>query len=348
MPKRDTRLRFEQWTRNPDCEANTLSAILGIAMAEVARAEGITATIGQSPFALQRGIQFERYLLAREGIVLRDELARAGIISDASSPLIDLRLRRIGGGCGNLDEARERTLSFLRNCATSDSMVPSTYVLAGATISIPGRAMLPEAIVVLDVLVVTRHERHFQLTVGEIKTYPDRGGYTDRRQLASSRAQAGLYVYGLNEVIRAEAWSDQIRVSRIGFLILTRPGTNRPSVRAAEDLHFQALRSARSLEQLRQIADQLHDSEVSTKPVDAVLAASTAYQEACVTFCDRAQRCRDEALRTGNPAALGDDVAALTRGLSLSRIRELVQGAPPRDDNERRVRELAREAVQNE
>jgi hypothetical protein len=34
---RDTRWRFEQWARNPEFEAKTTSAVLGVSMVEVAR-----------------------------------------------------------------------------------------------------------------------------------------------------------------------------------------------------------------------------------------------------------------------------------------------------------------------
>lgn len=62
MENRDTRRRFEQWGKNPGCEANAVSAILGISMVEVAEREGLTSMMGQSPFALQRGQRFERQL----------------------------------------------------------------------------------------------------------------------------------------------------------------------------------------------------------------------------------------------------------------------------------------------
>ncbi len=33
--------------------------------------------------------------------------------------------------------------------------------------------------------------------VGKTKTYPDRAGYTDTEELATARAQAGVYVHGM-------------------------------------------------------------------------------------------------------------------------------------------------------
>src|SRR4051812_2567596 len=60
--RRDTRRRFEQWARNPHCQANALSAVHNVAMADVAKHEGHKPTMGQSPFAIQRGQTFERSL----------------------------------------------------------------------------------------------------------------------------------------------------------------------------------------------------------------------------------------------------------------------------------------------
>jgi 2-iminoacetate synthase ThiH len=62
--------------------------------------------------------------------------------------------------------------------------------------------MLPEALLVLDALVVRHDETPRRLIVGEVKTYPDRGGYTDTRELATARAQAGVYVHGLDLVLQ--------------------------------------------------------------------------------------------------------------------------------------------------
>ncbi len=71
---RDTRRRFEQWARNPLCQANTPSAVHGIAMIEVAKAEGCTPTMGQSPFALARGLNCERMLIKGSAERLREDL----------------------------------------------------------------------------------------------------------------------------------------------------------------------------------------------------------------------------------------------------------------------------------
>ena len=64
---RDTRRRFEQWARNPHCQANVISAVHNIPMAVVVKAGGGKPSMGQSPFAIQRGQSFEKSLFRNGG-----------------------------------------------------------------------------------------------------------------------------------------------------------------------------------------------------------------------------------------------------------------------------------------
>ena len=114
---RDTRLRFEHWARNPRCHANTLSAVHGISMSEVATAEGITPTIGQSPFAFTRGRNFERVLFRNAAQRLREALVRAGVLPDGAQGFSDFRLRLNGGPMHTLDEALKETGELLKDIA---------------------------------------------------------------------------------------------------------------------------------------------------------------------------------------------------------------------------------------
>ena len=76
---RDTRRRFEQWVQNPLCEANTVSAVHGIRMEDVVRSEGGKPTMGQSPFAIARGQNFERGLFRHDGASLVEALIGADV-----------------------------------------------------------------------------------------------------------------------------------------------------------------------------------------------------------------------------------------------------------------------------
>ena len=137
-------------SKNPTCEANTISAVHGIKMADVVKHEGGEPTMGQSPFALARGLQFERILFRRDAATLIEALVKAGVLPQGSSGFVDLRLRLNGGRSRTLAEARSSTADLLRNAVAHPKRAPA--VVAGATVVIPGGVMLPEALLVLDVL----------------------------------------------------------------------------------------------------------------------------------------------------------------------------------------------------
>jgi hypothetical protein len=342
---RDTRRRFEQWAHNPLCQANALSAVHNVSMAEVARHEGQKATMGQSPFAIQRGQTFERSLFRDEGASLLGALKAAGVLPAEAIGLADFRLRMSGGRFRSLDEARAATGAWLKALAVKERADGDAWLVAGATVSIPGGVMLPEALLILDALVVRHDTQPRTLVVGEIKTYPDRGGYTDPAELATARAQAGVYVHGLELVLEQLGVVRDFLVSTTGFLVLTRPGFNRPSVRAGEDLRYQAMRARRGFELLRVAAEGLPRGS-GRATVQDISGADVHYSETCVTFCDRATLCRSRALDSGNAAALGDDVARLLGAIPLPRALALLAGDPSKTPAEADLARQFREIEQ--
>lgn len=329
--RRDTRLRFEQWAKNPKCEANVLSAVHGVSMAVVAKAEGLEPTMGQSPFALARGQRFEGLLFRNGAERLIPELALHEVLPKPEAEFRDFRLRLNGGPHRTLDEAKAATSALLRDVAAGKGG-KKPIVAAGATIRIPGGGMLPEAILVVDALVVRRDLAPPRLVVGEVKTYPDRAGYTDAKELAVARAQAGVYVQGLRLVLAELGLDGKVEVAKHGFLVLRRPGWNWPSVRAGEDLEFQAIRAERGFEKLRKAAAALPPKG---KDMDAAIrAAEVAYGEGCLSFCDRAPLCWRKAEEAGEAAILGEDVARWVGPVGLHRALELLDGKKPKTEAE--------------
>jgi hypothetical protein len=342
---RDTRARFEQWAKNPECPANTISAVHGVKMADVAKAEGLTPTMGQSPFAIARGVTFERSLLWNGAEKLRAALVKAGVIPEEPDGFVDLRMRQLGGPFRDLNHARTETTRLLQALAAKQPLkagdqLPS--IVAAATLRIPATVMLPEALLVIDVLAITHNGPRARLTVGEIKTYPDRGGYTDTDELAGARAQAGVYVHGLDLVIKELGLENRLEVSRTGFLVLSRPGFNQPSIRAGEDLRYQAKRAERGFQQLEEAAVRLPEPGIKDL-IAAVRNAATAYSEGCVTFCDRAEGCHARAVDRGDPMVLGEDVARFLGAVNLPRALNLIDGAKPANEAEA---DLARRLTQ--
>ena len=334
----NTRARFEQWAKNPVCQANTLSAVHNVRMADVARRMGYRPSFGQSVFALARGNQFERGILRDEGARLLAELIRQDVLPEGARGLADLRVRMNGGPLPTLEAAIDATKGLLGALAepTDPGSPPRPAIIASPTVRISKGVMLPEAVLILDVLAVRYDRGHPELTVGEIKIYPDRGGHTDPNQLAVARAQAGIYLHALELLLAELGCGERLTLRRKGFLVLTRPGSNFPSVRANEDLHYQAARAGRGFKRLEAAARGLPPFEsTGDDPIDAVARSETEYSEACLGFCDRASQCHDYALEAGNPAVLGDEVRRFLGEVNLGRAIELLNGGDPRTAGER-------------
>lgn len=348
--RRDTRRRFEQWAKNPDCEANTISAVAGVDMADVAEVENLTPTMGQSPFALARGTTFERSLFENDGERIIEALIEAEVLPKGSSGLLDLRLRMNGGPIADQETAHARTCEILAQAADrgGKGIRKLPAVVASATLKVPGQpVMLPDGVVAIDALVLRRYASDpsvVELVIGEIKTYPDRAGYTEAADLATSRAQAGVYLHALRLVLDELGLSDRVRASSRGFLVLTRIGRNEPSVRAGEDLEFQARRAKRGFVRLRRAAETLQpfDQQDTDAGIKAVREAGTAYRPDCLNFCDRAPGCRKLGEAAGDSVVLGDDVRRFLGDVSLPRALELLHGARPANPTEEDLAERMR------
>lgn len=347
--RRNTRARFEQWAANPACAANTFSAVHNVKMADVTASEGFASSSGQSPFALARGETFERSLFDLEAQRLIEALVAKEVLPADANGFEDHRIGMNGGPLASLDDAIEATRALLvraANATTVESVSGLPAVVAAATVRIPRGVMLPEAILIIDALaVIPREDEPHLLMVGEVKTYPDRGGYTDRKSLAVARAQAGIYVHALDVVVEDLGISDQVEVARRGFLVLTRPGSNFPSVRPFEDLRYQAERARRGFELLEAAALQLPPYDGGgDDPCESIRTMDTAYSEACLMFCERAERCHQEAVAHHDPAILGDDARRFFGDVPLDRALLLLEGRTPatpiEEDLMRRIAEL--------
>lgn len=336
--RRNTRGRFEQWAKNPTCDANTLSAVHNVRLDAAARVAGLEPSFGQSPFAIARGNRFEAGLFQDQALKLRAALERQGCLPDASTGFLDLRLKMNGGTrVASVDQALRETEVWLRRIAAEPADTES--IVAAPMIKIPKGVILPEALLIIDVVTVTPTlDGRACVTVGEVKVFPDRGGHTDPHQLASARAQAGVYEHAMRLAVEALGMTDEIDIASHGFLVFTWPGSNSPSIRANEDLTYQAIRAERGFERLEEVALGVvrDDDFTADNPalIERVLDAPTDYAETCLSFCDLSPRCHARALAADEPIILGDEVARFLGETTISRALELLSGAVPQSDRE--------------
>jgi hypothetical protein len=336
--RRNTRGRFEQWAKNPTCAANTLSAVHNVRLDKAADAAGLEASFGQSPFAITRGNRFEAGLFFDDAQRLRSALERKGALPGGSTGFLDLRLRINGGTrlvC--VDHGLAETAAWLQRIAADPMSAES--IVAAPMIKIPKGVILPEALLIIDATTVVVDESgRPRITVGEVKVFPDRGGHTDPQQLASARAQAGIYRHALDLSVASLGLAADLLVARDGFLVFTWPGSNSPAIRVSEDLTYQAIRAERGFSRLEEVAASVvRDDDFSADNptlIERVLAATTDYSEACLSFCDLAPRCHARAAEADDSIILGGDVKRLLGDTTITRALELIGGAEPASERE--------------
>jgi len=336
--RRDLRRRIDQFVANPRCDANVRSVVHDVPMRDVAArelpADHPSLREGQSPFALGRGVQFEKALYEPPARI-EEALVAASVLPARHGAVLDLRLRAHGGSLATLDDAAKGFTAILRGLAKTSADAEADEVPAviiAPAMKLDGAPLLPYGMFAADLVVVRLAEEspRVRLHVGEVKVYPDRGGHTDRAQLAGARAQAGLYVHALRRTVAALGLGAAIAVEDAGFLVLAKPSSNLPSVRWPEDLRWQARRAEDWWARLAGVAaDVLADAPAltdTTAAVEAVRAADTAYEEACMTFCPRTAVCRERRAAAGDATVLGGDVASLVGDVTLLRAEALLRG----------------------
>jgi hypothetical protein len=150
----------------------------------------------------------------------------------------------------------------------------------------------------------------------------------------------GLYVHALEVTLDALGLTEKVKVSQLGFLVLTHAGSMRPNVRAGEDLKYQRERARRGFELMEESALLLNgkygagDDDEEADLLDLVLNATTSFQDSCIAFCERAPICYEKALKANRGVALGDDVEKFLNGVPLDRAEALLKGKSPQNPTE--------------
>lgn len=332
-------MRFEQWAANPTCQANVSAVVHNVSMRKVALREspGVHLKV-QSELTFARGNLFEKSVLADGATRLVEELRHIGVVGEFEPVhFTDLKTSYSEDDAKELDKAVAATERWLSQIHT---LQRGKHLVTGIVLRIPRGVLLPEATLKLDVTYVDYTGDSAKITVGEIKSYADRGGFTQPSSLASARAQAGVYIHAFELVVKALKINHLCQIETSGFLVLASPGTNFPSLRWDENLKWQAERARRGFLLLEKSASELNgqfafnEDLPAEELLDLVQHAETDYKDACIGFCERAPTCHDLSILRDDGAFLGDDATRFLNGVKLSRAEEIINGSPPTTDAE--------------
>jgi hypothetical protein len=309
----------------------------GIPAYALAERVGFPTTRGQSPFAITSGNTFEDRLKTR---------SKYALLAEALAPFVEmpadnLRVEDLNN-VGHIPdpvrwkEARVRkTNEVLARLARGDKDAPHIVDHPMLILELVGTRVYLEP----DALAFRIGE---QLELVEIKSYPVIDGQADPAKVSATAGQSAVYLIALRATLAALGFDPEILRWSV-ILVAPRnfgryPTAHRvPLKKKALSIQRVLDRAQPAVEVLKELPEDFTiDVDPDGKLTPVKLAAQTAkqlelltplYVPECLTSCDMAEFCRDEAVRCDAPSRLGrrardtlGSVDKLGEALRLARI----------------------------
>ncbi|WP_329176825.1 hypothetical protein [Streptomyces sp. NBC_01477] len=319
----------------------------GIDKAALAMRIGHEPRFGQSPFALTRGLAFEE-LVKRDGYAELFRLLRAEVNAHvAEAGVADLN---DVGGTTSLPLREKETRRLIRHLAAGneDRLILDHPVL---NLEVAGRTAYLEP----DAL-THRIEGRFHLV--EIKSFPAIDGQASPIGVAEAAKQAAVYAIALRRTFTKVGLDEDLIADQF-LLVCPKDFSNRPygrlvDIRQERDAIAFQLHRLRRAEDIAKLLpknatfDLSEESARSRAELDwSVAALDASYTPECLSFCEMARYCREEADVCATPARLGSAVRNDLPGLdSTDTALTHLDGTavPAADTGQTEVIELLRKA----
>ncbi|GCE01608.1 hypothetical protein [Embleya hyalina] len=292
---------------NPGCARRGVLDAAGIEKTVLAERLGFPARYGRSPFAIGRGNVFEARVKADDGRELRRLLAEVLGADPDDGALVDVDR---GGPTGptarpGREERVARTREALLRAASGDPDACAILDHPLLPLDVAGRRAYLEP----DAMACRVAGR---LHVVEIKSFAIIDGSADPGKLASATRQAAVYVHALRGLAE-ELGLDPESVSTDIVLVCAQDFANRP-IAVVLDVRRELATTRRRLARLSGVEELFAELpegltfDVAEERVGAAVArVPAAYLPDCLSACELALFCRDEARACGT----GGDVGTL-------------------------------------
>jgi hypothetical protein len=333
-------------TVNPGCSRRAVLDAAGVDKRKLAERIGFPARYGQSPFAITRGLAFEKQVKA-EGCVALIELLRSELGFEVPElEYVDLGVdpepggaRPPGAGSGlSVDRATryERTRAVFGRVAAGEALLADHPLLR---IDVGGRTAFVEP----DVVALSARpagagaSAPARLYVAEVKSFSVIDGQADPEKVGAAAVQAAVYVLALRRLF-TELGVDPALVADDVILVCPKDFANQPSAHLL-DVRRQLAAVQRQLDRLPRIAgliadlDSTVDFDLAVDPPAAqgepgrehrsaaeltksLTMVEARYAPECVTRCEMAFHCRAEARSADATDVLGRSVRDALGGLA--------------------------------
>ncbi|GAB2723054.1 hypothetical protein [Kitasatospora kifunensis] len=346
-PKAYDARKITALTTNPACDRRTVLDAAGIDKAALARRVGFDPRFGQSPFTITRGLAFEE-LVKRDGYA---ELLRL-LREQTGTPIAEAAVADLNevGGNGSLTVRHKETARLIDRLAAGDAerLILDHPVL---TMEVAGRTAILEP----DALT---HRVGGRFHLVEIKSFPAIDGVADPLAVAEAAKQAAVYAIALRQAFKSAGYNPEL-VAEEFLLVCPKDFGNRPYGRLVdlrqerENIAFQLTRLRRAEDLAVQLPDDAtfdvrdDSGHSSAQLTQSVSALNAAYTPGCLSFCEMARFCRQEAEESASPARLGSAVRNVMPGLDSTRtVLEMLDGtgSPAADPGQAEVLDRLRKA----
>ncbi len=320
---------IERVARNPGCLRLWALTMAGVKPATAAKILGGEDNEGQSPFALALGQRFDKHLLDHSAANLFALYREKGILNDTEAKIVDINNFAPGTTAADLAKRQAETRRALLSKLRGEATAPNLIIKPRLVVNLVG---IPHPIEP-DYLVAGDADPFYE--VGELKSYPDRGGKTDEADIRGACRQAAVGVVALRQFLALHTHYPENLASARAHIILKVTGLflaslNRMDIVGEVDSVLRALADAPAnldeLEAMLPAAGTLDNPHVLS-------AIPHHYRSSCKEHCALFERCRAQARAESQPAVLGDFAKEkLLAAGSVNRAIELMTGtgAPPR------------------
>lgn len=317
-------------TGNPGCSRRAVLDAAGVDKRALAERIGFGARFGQSPFAISRGNAFEKLVKADGGAtllrLLREDVGLA--VGASEHGWVDL-------GEGEREERYRNTRELVAAAARDPEAQPALADHPLLTLDVGGRTAYVEPDLVAFRVRGGSSENSggagaWRWHLAEIKSFAMIDGRADPMKVAEAATQAAVYVLAFQRLL-ADLGLPTDSVATQVVLICPRDFTNSP-VAALVDVRRQLAAVRRQLDRLPRIGELLDtldagvtfdlskdaEGEPAQDPAQlgkAIATIEARYAPDCVSRCDMAFYCRDEARTAGSTDVLGRSVRDALGGI---------------------------------
>ncbi|MFF4215753.1 hypothetical protein [Streptomyces nondiastaticus] len=314
-PQPYTARKITALTANPACSRRAVLDAAGIDKALLAQRMGHEPRFGQSPFAIAREQAFEA-LVKWGGYAELIRLLREQLDAPVEEAAV-ADLNEVGGDTSVVRRAGE-THRLLKHLASGSD----------------ARLILDRPVLTLEVAGQTAYLEPHALThrvggkfyVAEIRSFPAIDGQANPAAVAQTAKQAAVSVLALHHAFEALGL-DPGQIAHEFLLICPKDFSNRPYGRLVDlrqeldALRFQLtrLRRADQLALGLPPSATLDTDREETELTASVGALDASYTPDCLSFCEMARYCRDEATECASPTRLGSAVRNALPGIDSTR-----------------------------